>query len=389
MSARANTGIDTAIKYGRSRISAALLLLLMPAFAACLSAADPLPPPPPRPVVPQGPVADDTPVTPETPPFTPPPADSGPGSVPGNQPPSGSATSWRQRYELGAGDVLNFAFYGRADLNRAGIRIAPDGTISYLQAQGVQLAGLSIDEARTAVEAKLSEHYKAPRIIITPAEIGSKRFTVLGKVVNRGVFTLERPMTLVEAVANAGGMETGLFERNTIELADLDRSFLSRHGQPMKINFRRLFLESDMKENVEIEPGDFIFIASNLSNDYYVFGAVRAPGVQGLTPGATVATALARRDGFEKAAWLERILVVRGSLDKPKVYVINFKKILAGQEKDFPLQPKDIVYVADSPWSKAEEILGLATGAFMTSATSAWLNANYHPVLGNGGNSTQ
>ncbi|MDB6077707.1 MAG: hypothetical protein JWO82_1454 [Akkermansiaceae bacterium] len=359
-------------------ISRAAVLLAM---TSRLMAGEPLPVPE-KPAIPKTPPVADVPVVPEGPPF------HQDAPIPGNQPQKKDAVSWRERYELGPGDVLNFALYGRPELSRRGLRIAPDGTVSYLQAQGVLLSGLTIDEARIAIEAKLAENFKNPRIIITPEEIASKRFTILGKVINKGVYTLERPMTLVEAVANAGGMETGLFEKSTIELADLDRSFLSRHGQPLKINFRKLFLESDMTENVEIEPGDFVYIASNISNDYYVFGAVKTAGVQGFTPGASVATAMARREGFSEKAWLDRILVVRGSLDHPKTYVVDLKMILAGKEKDFALMPKDIVYVADRPWAKAEEILGLATRAFITSATASWVNQNVHTVLGSGGDST-
>lgn len=303
-------------------------------------------------------------------------------TVPGNQAKPTQATSWRQRYELGPGDVLNFSLYGRPELDRKGLRVAPDGTVNFLQAQEIRVSGLSIDEARLAIESKLTNHFKNPRVIITPEEVGSKRFTILGKVINKGVYTLDRPMTLVEAVAHAGGMETGLFEKNTVELADLDRSFISRSGQPLKINFRKLFLESDMRQNIEIEPGDFIYIASNILNQYYVFGAVRTAGAQGFSAGASVATAMARREGFTDKAWLERILVVRGSVDRPQVFPVNLKKILTGEEKDFPLLPRDIVYVADHPWVKAEEILGLATNAFISGATTGWINTHVQPVLG-------
>lgn len=300
--------------------------------------------------------------------------------VPDNRAPS-SATSWRHRYELGPGDVINFSLFGRPELDRPGFRIAPDGTVSYLQAQNIIVAGLTIDEARLAIEQGLASHFRAPRVIITPQEVGSKRYTILGKVINKGVVTLERPITLVEAIANAGGIETGLFEKNTIELADLDRSFLSRNGTQLPIDFRRLLQDGDMKLNVEIEPNDFIFIASTITNDYYVLGAVVNPGVQGLTPDATVVSAISRRGGLTDRAWATRVLVVRGSFSEPQTFVINLKDVLAAKGSDFKLEPKDIVYVADRPWAVAEDILKLALSAFATSATSTWVNLNVDPVL--------
>lgn len=314
---------------------------------------------------------------------TPPPPDTTPphpGSVPGNRA-AGSPTSWRNRFELGPGDVVNFSLFGRPELDRPGFRIAPDGTVSYLQAQNVKIAGLSLDEARLVLEKALSSHFRSPRVIITPQEVGSKRFTILGKVVNRGVVTLERPITLVEAIANAGGIETGLFEQNTVELADLDRSFISRNGQKLPVDFRKLLQEGEMSRNIEVEPNDFIYIASNISNDYYVLGAVNNPGVQGLTPDATVISAISRRSGLSPRAWADHVLVVRGSFEKPETFVVNVKNILAAKEQDFKLMPKDIVFVAERPWIEAEDILEAALSAFVTSAASTWVNINVDPIL--------
>lgn len=302
------------------------------------------------------------------------------GSVPGNMAPA-SPTSWRNRYELGPGDVINFSLFGRPELDRPGFRIAPDGTVSYLQAQNIKVAGLSLDEARLAIEQGLSKNFRSPRVIITPQEIGSKRFTILGKVINKGVVTLERPITLVEAIANAGGIETGLSDQNTVELADLDRSFISRHGQRLPVDFKKLLRDGEMNRNIEIEPNDFIYVASSVSNDYYVLGAVVNPGVQTLTEDASIISAISRRGGMTDRAWPDRVLVVRGSFEKPKTYIVNVKDILAAKGKDFKLEPKDIVYIADRPWAVAEDILKLALSAFVTSATSNWVDMNVHPII--------
>lgn len=75
------------------------------------------------------------------------------------------------------------------------------------------------------------------------------------------------------------------------------------------------------------------------------------------------------------------MLVVRGSFEKPETFVINVKDILAAKEKDFRLEPKDIVFVADRPWIAAEEIMKLAFSAFVTSATSSWVNLNVDPII--------
>ncbi|MGE9292704.1 MAG: polysaccharide biosynthesis/export family protein [Puniceicoccales bacterium] len=276
--------------------------------------------------------------------------------------------SWRTRYELGPGDVVNFAFYGRPELDRNGIRIAPDGTISYLQATNVNISGLTLGEAREKIEERLRKYFRDVRVIVTPEELASKRYTVMGKVMKRGVYTLERPLTLVEAVARAGGTEVGLFEQNTVELADMERSFIVRGDEKLPVDFQKLFLEGDLAQNVQIEPNDYIYLASNVTNEYYVFGAVGQPGVQSFTPNATIVTALSRRLGFGNKARFDRVIVVRGSLEHPEIFDVNVGDILTGKQKDFRLKPKDIIYVPRRPTAEAEELADLAIRAFITSA---------------------
>lgn len=281
-------------------------------------------------------------------------------------------TSWRDRYTLGSGDILNFGLYGRPDLAREQVFVQPDGTISYLQAQNLKAAGLSIDELRAAIEAKLGEFYKRPRLIISPVELRSKKYYILGKVVDNGAFTMDRPTTILEAVARSRGIETGLFEQNTVELADLERSFLIRDGQRMKVDFQKLFFEGDMTQNLELEPGDYLYFPSANTNEIYVLGEVVQPGVQGFTPNLTAVGAISRREGFTKSAYRERVLVVRGSLHKPELFVVDTDAILKGHKPDFPLKPKDIVYVNPRPWKYAEDLADVAVSAFLQSAVTTY-----------------
>lgn len=286
------------------------------------------------------------------------------------------ADSWRTAYRFGPGDVVNFRFYGRPELDRPGQRISPDGRLSYLQASGVAVANLTLDEIRTRFEGELQQHYRYVRLILTPGELVSKRYIILGKVVDKGVFTLDRPVTVLEAIARARGFETGLFEQKTIELADLRRSFLIRGGQRMPVDFEALYFEGDLQQNLSLEPDDYLFIASNISNEFYVMGAVARQGVQGMAPGTTVVNALSRREGFAPTAWRERVLVVRGSLEKPTPIVVNVTDILAGRAPDVVLQPGDIVYVHVRPWARAEQVLNGALNAFVQSMTATWVNTN-------------
>ena len=85
--------------------------------------------------------------------------------------------------------MIDIRFYGRGELNRSGVRIAPDGTLSYLQVNSLKVGSKTIDELRFVLEEALVDYYRNPRLIITPRELKSKRYVILGKVVDKGVFT--------------------------------------------------------------------------------------------------------------------------------------------------------------------------------------------------------
>lgn len=279
-------------------------------------------------------------------------------------------------YRLGAGDVLSIQFYGRPQLTRPQVAVAPDGTVSYLSAASVAVRGLTVEEARHAIEADLAEVYRNPRLILTPIELASNSYTVIGMVRLTGVFALDSPITLVEAMARAGGTESGLFDRRYVDLADLDRSFIIREGRRLPVDFRKLLLHGDMSHNIALAPGDYIQIASALANHYYVLGAVESPGREAFTAGASVVAAITKREGFTGSAFRERVIVVRGSMNEPEAHVVNVREILRGARPDFPLQPRDIVFVGSRPWYRPEEILDRAVSVFLRSATSTWTSAN-------------
>ncbi|MBI2927929.1 MAG: polysaccharide biosynthesis/export family protein [Pedosphaera parvula] len=290
------------------------------------------------------------------------------GSLSVNSPAKRAA--WQQRLTLGAGDILSLSLSGTPEATRNDVAIGPDGRISFLQAQDILATGLTVDELRATLDEALSKYYRNPRTIVVPSAFRSKKFYMLGKVATRGVFTLDRPLTIIEAVGQARGLETGFFEGNVVELADLPRSFLVRDGKKMPVDFELLFQQGDLSQNVPLEPNDYVYFAAANANEIYVFGEVAGPGVHAFWPKATAVGAITVRGGFTARAYKQRILVVRGSLNHPETFIVNAGAILAGKSPDFRLEPKDILYVSARPWIKVEELLETAIGAFIRGAVT-------------------
>jgi protein involved in polysaccharide export with SLBB domain/capsular polysaccharide biosynthesis protein len=292
-------------------------------------------------------------------------------------------SAWQQHLTLGAGDVLNLGLYGQPELARAEVSIGPDGRINFLEAVDVMADGLTVDELRDRLDGELAKYRRAPRSLITPVAFRSKRYYMLGKVMTKGVYVLDRPITVLEAIARAHGLENGLVDRSVIDLADFKRSFLARGGKRYPLNFEKLFQEGDLSQNIAIEPGDYIFFASSDVKEVYVVGEVRLPGTAAYNPDMTIIAAIAARGGYTDRAYKSRVLVVRGSLNKPELFVVDTHSILDAKGLNFKLEPGDIVYVNSRPFIKVEEYVDLAATAFIQSLITSWVGVDVvKPIQG-------
>ena len=277
-------------------------------------------------------------------------------------------------YKLGAGDTLRFRLHGAgAEGLEQASPISPDGTVSYLQAKQIRAAGLTSPQLRSNMEQALAVYHRDPKLIVTPVELASKRYTILGSIRERGTFALNRTTTLLEAIANSKGFESKETSAGVNDLADLKRSFVMRDGQRLPVDIERLYA-GDMRHDVVLRPDDYIYIASNQNTEAYVLGAVSKPGRVELTVPTTVTGAVAMAAGFDNdKAWKSRVLLVRGSMTAPQSKVIDLKAVLRGAEQDPVLNPGDIVYVHAKPWAFAEDIIDVAAQSFMQGAIVAEL----------------
>jgi protein involved in polysaccharide export with SLBB domain/capsular polysaccharide biosynthesis protein len=289
--------------------------------------------------------------------------------------------AWQEKLTLGPGDVVDIHLFGNAALTRTNVFVGPDGRLSYLQAHGLEVTGLTIEELRDRLDKELAQYYTVPRTIVVPVAFTSKKYYMLGKVAGKGVYVMDRPLTIIEAVARAKGLETGLYQRNSVEMADLGHSFMIRNGERLPVNFEKLFLDGDLSQNVVIEPNDYIYFASAAANDIYVLGEIMNPGPIGFVPDASVVTVITDRGGFAERAYKKKVLVVRGSLAEPETFAVDVNGILEGRQRDFKLQPHDIVFVARRPWSKVEEVADDAAAAFIEGATTTWVGGNIRPII--------
>src|ERR1700722_2297198 len=276
------------------------------------------------------------------------------------QPPS-------EPFVLGPGDKLDIEMQGNPD-TRAAVTIGLDGKGYYSFLPGGEIAGLTLADARGRVGQELGKFINHPQISLSLKEVTSQRVWVVGRVNKPGTYPLAGTMTLLEAISAAGGTQTSPSIITTQDLADLRHSFLMRQGKVIPVDFVRLLEEGDMSQNVYLKSDDFVFLPSSLSQQIYVLGAVSNPRSVPYTSHLTLVSAMANVNGYITNAYLSHVAILRGSLNKPYIVVVDYKAILSGNAVDVPLEPGDIIYVPLTPYRFLSDYANLIVTTFV----NAW-----------------
>ncbi|HRP11102.1 MAG TPA: polysaccharide biosynthesis/export family protein, partial [Terricaulis sp.] len=108
----------------------------------------------------------------------------------------------RAEYRLGSGDELRVTVYGEAELTGQ-FRVGSQGTIAYPLVGDVPAAGLTVGEFTTSLQQALLAYIRAPNVSVQVTNY--RPFYILGEVQRPGTYEYSTDMTVLNAVATAGG----------------------------------------------------------------------------------------------------------------------------------------------------------------------------------------
>ena len=286
-------------------------------------------------------------------------------------------------FTLGPGDIVEIEIIGNP-ASRALTTVGLDGKIYFNVLAGLDVWGLSLEQARALIEQDLAKYFSQPQVSLTLRTVASKHVWVLGRLNRPGVYPLAGSMTLLESLATAGGTARSTGQANSQELADLRHSFVVREGQSLPVDFYRLLHDGDMSQNIYLQADDFVYVPSALENEVYVLGAVRFPRAIAYQESMSLISAIAGGDGparldyitggdqgpFMKDAYLSHVAIVRGSLAAPQITVVDANAIMKGRNPDVRLEPGDVVYVPNSPYTTLKRYLNLIVNTFVTTVAA-------------------
>lgn len=144
------------------------------------------------------------------------------------------------------------------------VRVSPEGTIGLPLVGDVQVEGLTLREAESALVDKYAEYYVQPMVRVDfVAERGDDTspwgyVTVLGQVRNPGRVNLPpaRDITVTRAIQLAGGLGPSARQRSV----RISRWHTNGERQDFRVNLRKVGSRGARHEDVLLKAGDVVFI---------------------------------------------------------------------------------------------------------------------------------
>ena len=155
-------------------------------------------------------------------------------------------------YRIGREDVLDVAVWRDGDLSRT-VPVRPDGFITLPLVGEVQAAGKTPGELEEELKQKLAPFVQEPKLTVIVREVNSSRVFITGEVTNPGAFPLRGRVSLVQAIALAGGF-TAFADKNAILLSRTDEK-----GTRIPVSYGEL-VRKDASRELILRPGDTVVV---------------------------------------------------------------------------------------------------------------------------------
>ena len=170
---------------------------------------------------------------------------------------SGSSATVRQwneqEYRLGSGDKLRVEVYREPQLSQS-LQIRPDGKITLPLIGDVPASGRTAIELRDSLAASLKEYVTNPVVTVIVVEATAAQIFVVGEVGSPGVQVMQGPVTVLQALAQAGGL------KEFADIGDIRILRKSTTGLQQAIEFNYKDALRGRTAPVYLQPGDTVVV---------------------------------------------------------------------------------------------------------------------------------
>lgn len=158
-------------------------------------------------------------------------------------------------YLIGPDDVLAVNVWKEPEISRT-LPVRPDGNISLPLVGDLQASGHTPAQLQKEIKEQLVEYLSDPEVTVLVQEAKSHKFNIIGEVEKPGSYVMGAPMTVLDAIAMAGGLRD--FARTTKIFVLRVNADGSRTRLPF--NYKQVIKGKDLRADVQLQPRDTIIV---------------------------------------------------------------------------------------------------------------------------------
>jgi polysaccharide export outer membrane protein len=181
----------------------------------------------------------------------------GAASTPATDPPAKAIVPpkpSRPSYVIGEQDVLSIDVWREKELSGT-VVVRPDGMITVPLLNDIYVLGMPPEHLAEIISRKLKPFVAVPKVTVTVRAINSRKVYVIGEVSHAGVFPINSTTTVLQLLAEAGGVGDFANRKNIYIL----RTTMGKQVR-LPFNYDAVIKGKDSKENVVLHPGDTVVV---------------------------------------------------------------------------------------------------------------------------------
>jgi polysaccharide export outer membrane protein len=158
-------------------------------------------------------------------------------------------------YMIGSDDVLAINVWKEPDLSRT-VPVRPDGKITLPLIGDIIASGNTPKQLQASIEQDLAKYISKPAVTVIVQEPKSHKFNIVGEVQRPGSYLLTSPITVLDAIALAGGFR---------EWAKVKSIYVLRVGANgtrtrVAFNYKKVIRGHDNEQNIPLRSGDTVVV---------------------------------------------------------------------------------------------------------------------------------
>jgi polysaccharide biosynthesis/export protein len=158
-------------------------------------------------------------------------------------------------FVIGNDDVLAINVWKEPDISRS-IPVRPDGKISLPLVGEVQAAGRTPLKLEQDIAARLKSYIGEPEVTVIVQQVNSQKFNILGQVNRPGTYPIVNSVTVLDAIALAGGFRDFAKQKSIYVLRQSADGGQTR----LPFNYKDVVKGRNTAQNIKLQPRDTVVV---------------------------------------------------------------------------------------------------------------------------------